>query len=1300
MSGEKNDSRREWLPLAVAALAIAIFATVPHSAGAYAGKYSTTSPFSCGSNCSGGYELFGNTEIYCYLNADECYNTVNDCVDGDDPSQEYIEEVTIANLNGGSNFSARDNVSVTIQAYCSPDGDYIGFVYNNGSGYKHYASANCTTPGFVNITRNITLDDKGGNHTIRAIIAYSGSDGITCGEDTDTPEWTDNEDLTFLVNQNADTTPPSAFDPRPAPNSGIETYTNLEVLICVNVTDTYGISSVFVNLTGGGIEDYFQIFMAQGNQYCDGATDFEELTTYNITFTVTDSNGNVNATTKTNFTLQSTTNLSMEQPHEGELLPFTGYIPINITLNGGYNATVIYYELDGGESNYVYDPPWLNASFTVPDQDGQIYETTAAYPNLSMSFTPGENMRADFVSLSLRRNGSGTPGATVQIRNSSGGNPGSILASGTIDNSTVNDTAFTMVNITLNASVNLSQGTTYWIFLSPGSAAPDFYYWEASDDGSYSGGSFNQNPSEDLLFLVADRFKFRLQAPVGENGEHAIQVFADNDIYDPLQTPIVSFELDYAAPQVISVSYFPNSSDDVDTGVRINVTANITDNLAVGTVLLEYKVGSGQFQNTTASAQGGGIFTSNFTPSSEGNWTIRIYAEDTSGNSVYSQNTTIEVVNENEWTFLPQTFNTTSSFLGTNKSVGNITLVNPSDFNLTINISSQMGGLPAVYFNDSPESLLVYVQSGQNVSIPLVVTGKLVESNDKVTILVDPQESVNPPYSQLNFTFISFLSGPFLDIEITEYDSTVTQGQKRVTLSALITNAGNDTAYNVTSNWTLPSGWTPRTNLTIEKASMAPGEQVAYTRLVDIDSGAATGVKTITVIVNSSSNTSDTETRSVTVSAEQSTQQSQSSSGGSGGGGGRAAPRRAELTISAPQSTDGARGQNTTIVFTMANTGDLELSNFSIEVTGLPIGSYRARRLPERLSGNSTAESYIDLQVPGYFADRKHDLTIIITAYAQGTKYEFRKQTALAIVSSEKANYEECAPRAREMASSLKAGAVDTSEIYSELAQAEKAYGESEYWQASSLCAKALDKAQKLDGLFRTAEGISEKYISSGVESSSIEQLIALLKEDILNGNADAAQAKADQLELLLDLKEKDLQQTLPYQLGVLRKNIWSIVALIVMGGVIGIFASASFDLGRINKKIEYLDYQEEAVRSRLSQQQEKYFVQKIMPRRLYDRERDHYAKSLAQIEKTRSSLVLRKLKITSSRQGQDFSKVKAEAEEWKKRLQRKYFVEKTIDREIYRKLLTSADNVIRDIEAKIMMKQKAAGRPALPEAG
>ena len=41
---------------------------------ALAGNYSTTSPFSCGSNCTGGYELSGYNATYC--NANPIFNSL------------------------------------------------------------------------------------------------------------------------------------------------------------------------------------------------------------------------------------------------------------------------------------------------------------------------------------------------------------------------------------------------------------------------------------------------------------------------------------------------------------------------------------------------------------------------------------------------------------------------------------------------------------------------------------------------------------------------------------------------------------------------------------------------------------------------------------------------------------------------------------------------------------------------------------------------------------------------------------------------------------------------------------------------------------------------------------------------------------------------------------------------------------------------------------------------------------------------------------------------------------------------
>jgi len=96
-----------------------------------------------------------------------------------------------------------------------------------------------------------------------------------------------------------------------------------------------------------------------------------------------------------------------------------------------------------------------------------------------------------------------------------------------------------------------------------------------------------------------------------------------------------TFYVDMAsAPEVNSMSISPNATDDVDPNVQINVTANITDISGVNTAILQYVWPSGSVTNVTMGYNGATkLYNASFTPTVNGIWKYRIWANDTVGSA-------------------------------------------------------------------------------------------------------------------------------------------------------------------------------------------------------------------------------------------------------------------------------------------------------------------------------------------------------------------------------------------------------------------------------------------------------------------------------------------------------------------------------------------------------------------------------------------------------------------------------------------------------------------------------------------
>jgi hypothetical protein len=1302
----KNKPGRNHIILLLAEIIFILFFTTPGLMQAAPGNYSETSPFSCGANCLGGNELFGNTREVCDATPGLCYNTIDNCTDGDSPQYEFVDNITVTDLND-SQFAAADTINVDAYLDCSSDGDAVYFVYSNGSAFRKLYNTSCKTNSKVHRYYNFTLDNIGGNHTVRIIIAYKGTNPvqeITCGDQAIEPQWTDTDDVTFLVQSPNDPDAPEVSNPTPGPNTTYEQQDDFEVTICVDADDNFGISSALANVsweTGSGL---LTLAEEAENNFCAAFSNTSALGRYNVSFRVNDSNGNVNDSITTYFVIQHTASITLYAPTTGDLFAY-GPVPLNFTIEEGYNVASVFYSLDSTENTTVSSGR-VNVSFTQSDGDGETGENTSDFANLSMSFKPSENMSVGMVSISLKRNGAGTPNSQLQIRTDDGGRPSdTILAYGNITNDTVSTDNYSFINISLNSTTGLEAGTTYWLFLTPNSSAPDFYSWESNDDGIYTDGEYGNNASLDLLFIVYDAYNYRTIMEGIAKGEHILIVYASEGSGSPIFSPEISFTVDFTEPFIDddAIIYSPSSDAELDPGVAINITGTVTDDLAVQQVIIQYKKeGDSDFQNSTATITDD-LFNGTVTPDSEGTWVIRVMAWDASNNTAVSSDITLDIFYEYDWSREPESFNATSALLEANVSIGNITITNSGDINLSFNISKTASTILSIYFNGTPDSTVINVSAGGAAIVAVVATGQSMEVEQSASILIDAlNASANPNYYYTNFTFISFVSGPYLNIEIIEYDATVDQGQTRIGLTARITNVGNETANNVSANWSLPSGWTPKTNVTSDYATLDPAQQVVFTRYVDVGADALTGIQNLGVYVNCSEGKGDIDNRSVNVSSTQEEQETPPTGEGGGGGGGAAIliEKITKLDITLPSEIEIMRGANMSLSGTLKNTGNTNIKNISLALEEFPLAHYALNPSAfNELKINGTATFSLFINVPEYLSEKQEAVLVaeVIfdnTGNTLDALKEFKKAITVIIVTEDKAASQECFEKAASKISEL-AGAGIASEglsvLSAKLDESRKGYESKDYAIANSLCEEILknaDLAVKTKGELDAVKTAYDALAGSGKQAPELGELIKLAQDDFEKGDYTLAAQRTEQARLLTGIREKDIQQTLAFRVNFIKENLSRIIPLIALAIIIGIFVHSSTSLGSIKRKVSALEARKENMGQKLKEIQREYFVKKKLSPRLYAKGMSRYRSLLADIENKKTELQIRKLKIISGRALHDLETVRRENEESMKKLHKAYFVEKTMDNKTFKKLASALETNFQKIDKLIELKK------------
>ncbi|HLG24364.1 MAG TPA: choice-of-anchor R domain-containing protein, partial [Candidatus Nanoarchaeia archaeon] len=756
------------ISILLAVTAVLIAAVFSINVSSFPGKFCTGSPCACGSNCSGGNELFGQSQSYCDSNPIECFNTIDDCRDGTIVSLNYVKDINVSSLND-SVFKAGDTISIDATLFSSSaNSEGVFFVYSNSSVNSSvnwsviYNTAFGIADSNYHIKFNFTIPNRPGQHTVRVIDEFSQTRNITCGRDSDAefPAYSDTDDVVFTVNP--EPAPSINFTgPTPSNQSTVDSLT-----ITVNVTHSEAHPDTLILYWNGTNETY---------SYSGSSTSIQKpnLAPGNYTFYVwvNDTFGNVNQTETRIAAVSSLVDITVKSPQNGQQLAQNS-IFFNFTAKpnqANRTITSAWYVLDSDPQVPVLNR--INLSADSSDQNGVINESLAGRFNLSQSFTPLLAMEA--INISLRLAKTGNPNVTMQIRTDSSNSPSStIIAEASIPNNSVSSSGFGWVNLTLNQTAVLQNGTRYWIYM-PNGTSNEFYSWEANDDG-ISGGQLYQNTSRDLLFQLFDLYTYYIQVSSLDDDSHSIRAYVNNsdnltfssslisfltdtetpayssitESSDPIEvgnnmtitvdisesvtslssvllsfnstnrtmslesgetytvtfnagifgsntyyifandsvgnyfnTSILSFQAtDSRAPDFSALSNNPSTEDSLDPGSLINVSATITDIGYVSSAVLLYKLSNSSSWSNTSMSNSSGLYYGNFTPGQSGNWTFRIWANDSSNNANYSQNSTVEVSYDYTWTRTPSSFAAVSGIKGLNATIGNLTINNTGDF--------------------------------------------------------------------------------------------------------------------------------------------------------------------------------------------------------------------------------------------------------------------------------------------------------------------------------------------------------------------------------------------------------------------------------------------------------------------------------------------------------------------------------------------------------------------------------------------------------------------------------------------
>ncbi len=274
------------------------------------------------------------------------------------------------------------------------------------------------------------------------------------------------------------------------------------------------------------------------------------------------------------------------------------------------------------------------------------------------------------------------------------------------------------------------------------------------------------------------------------------------------------------------VNQFPNLSIEVDPNITINITTNVTDSDSdISIVILQWKKWGESYSNITmvnySGTEKSQLLWMNFTPTQEGIYNYRIFANDSYGVENYSSEYNVSVYWDCSWT-VNSSFDALAGY-NENKKVGVLIINNTGDseyatsscslnFRTTYNLVEGKVYFNNYYFKDQT---FLGVGAGQTESILVNFSyGSEIAQDNLIITTTEIGGISNNNTINTTSTLITLRDGPYLYNEITTYPSSVylisdtfiLDGYLRNLMGSVIPNATN-TAYNVSSYWSLPSGF-------------------------------------------------------------------------------------------------------------------------------------------------------------------------------------------------------------------------------------------------------------------------------------------------------------------------------------------------------------------------------------------------------------------------------------------------------------------------------------------------------------
>ena len=810
---------------------------------------------------------------------------------------------------------------------------------------------------------------------------------------------------------------------------------------------------------------------------------------------------------------------------------------------------------------------------------------------------------------------------------------------------------------------------------------------------------------------VSGSGNYTINASITNAGIYSCRFHGFDSAGNSNSTPFIDINItDSTAPNFQNMSNNPNTNSSLDPNSTITINSTFLEYSTVDSVKLFYRYNTGSWSSwdnltMTNISQTNYNYTyqTNITPTYNATYQYYSYANDTDGNSGNSTTYNLSVFFDYGWE-LVSNLTANSGTFDTNISLGNITLNNTGDFNASFTGTAGVFG-SRIYINGTLTNTNPTFTIQNGTSQQLNVTGQTraagqTEGTDTITITLNSSEAT-PTSSSTSVGLITISGGPFLYTEITQYPSSVTQGDTGVNLTAKLTNLGNETATNANLTYVLPSGWSSALDATTEIGTLTVGAFSTYSITADIASDASTGTKTLTANTICAENKTGTGSVTVTVNAASSSSSNTSTgttaggSGGGGGGGGSFSAEEASRFFQTKQTFELTRGENNEFIIVLANPyDDAILRNIAISLEGFSESyiSFEPTNI-KTLGIGETKDIIVKITAPAYFTkgdyeleftfdgdlDRLNDTTI---------KIKYTKKVLLQVFDVSRFDADSYVNLTAEYIQEMLQKGMIVKEIEKLQEQLAEAYNETDFKLVKELyenIKEIYDSAIESEiGIKELEESLKEAEAKK-ISVEKTKRLFHLAKSSFERGDYITAIDRVNEAKLTLALETNGqfFKEALYY---INHNKPQSAGALAGFGFFV--FSLAMFTKFKyIRRKLKNLLEEEKLLMELMKAIQIEVFEKAKMSMREYGEAMNQYEKRLSEVFQERITFENKKVNLFKFKsQKKQLTEEKKKLLKMIKKTQEGYLMKGKYETRIYENMLKSYSNRLSEIEEKLAM--------------